>query len=83
MVDISINEQIETIQTNGTLNTASNLNQRHVVDDMDAFLNVLPESFCAGLDENIGERHEMSGLLEVIVDLGAFQKHVLSMARSC
>lgn len=70
MVDISTNEQIEPIQTNGTLNTASNLNQRHVVDDMDAFLNVLPEAFCAGLDEKMGERHDMSGLLEVIVDLG-------------
>ena len=70
MVDISTNEQIETIQTNGTLNTASNLNQRHVVDDMDAFLNVLPESFCAGLDEKMSDRHDMSGLLEVIVDLG-------------
>ena len=70
MVDISTNEHIDTSITNETLNTDSNLNQRHVVDDMDAFLNVLPESFRAGLGENMSEPHDVSGLLEVIVDLG-------------
>ena len=70
MVDINTNEQTDTTQTNRTLNTASNLNQGHVVDDMDAFLHVLPETFRAGLNGNSHEPRDMSGLLEVIVDLG-------------
>ena len=70
MIDISTNDQTEPSKTNGTLNTASNLIQRHVVDDMDAFLNVLPEPLRTGLAENMSDPDDMSGLLEVIVDLG-------------
>ncbi len=70
MIDIINTDQTEPTKTNGTLNTASNLNQRHVVDDMDAFLNVLPEPLRTGLAENMSDPHDMSGLLEIIVDLG-------------
>ncbi len=70
MNHIYTNEQIETSNTNGTLSTPTQLNRQHVVDDMDAFLNVLPDAFRAGLDGNGNGSHDMSGLLEIIVDLG-------------
>ncbi len=71
MKHINTNEQIDPRNTNGTLNQTPQLNHQHVVDDMDAFLNVLPDAFRAGLDNNGSEpHHDMSGLLEIIVDLG-------------
>ena len=70
MIDIINTDQTEPTETNGTLSTPANLIQRHVVDDMDAFLNVLPEPLRAGLAENMSDPDDMSGLLEIIVDLG-------------
>ena len=70
MIDIINTDQTEPTETNGTLSTPANLIQRHVVDDMDAFLNVLPEPLRTGLAENMSDPDDMSGLLEIIVDLG-------------
>ena len=70
MIDIINTDQTEPTETNGTLSTPANLIQRHVVDDMDAFLNVLPEPLRASLAENMSDPDDMSGLLEIIVDLG-------------
>ena len=70
MIDIINTDQTEPTETNGTLSTPANLIQRHVVDDMDAFLNVLPEPLRTSLAENMSDPDDMSGLLEIIVDLG-------------
>ena len=68
---IGTNEHTDPDITNGTLNDPTQISRQHVVDDMDAFLNVLPDTFRAGLDRNAsGGSHDMSGLLEIIVDLG-------------
>ncbi len=45
-------------------------NQQHVVDDMAAFLNVLPSYYRTGLDGQLASPHQISELLEVIIDLG-------------
>ena len=70
MNHITSNETTQPINDNETLNAPSQLNQQHVVDDMAAFLNVLPDAFQSGLNGHKGDSHEISGLLEVIVDLG-------------
>ena len=70
MNHITSNETSQSSSANGTLNDPSQLNQQHVVDDMAAFLNVLPDAFRAGLNGSQSEPHDISGLLEVIVDLG-------------
>ena len=70
MNHIDTNEHINSSSTNGPLNDPAQLNHQHVVDDMDAFLNVLPDAFRAGLDGSVSEPRDMSGLLEIIVDLG-------------
>ena len=70
MRHIITNDPTDQIDTNGILNTPTQLNRQHVVDDMGAFLNVLPDAFRAGLNGDASEPHDMSGLLEIIVDLG-------------
>ena len=70
MKQTDTNEHIDSSSINGPLKDSAQLNHQHVVDDMDAFLNVLPNAFRAGLDGNISEPHAISGLLEIIVDLG-------------
>ena len=70
MNHITSNETIQPDSSNGTLNGPSLLNQQHVVDDMAAFLNVLPDAFRDGLNGSQSEPHGISSLLEVIVDLG-------------
>ena len=70
MNHITTNETNQPDTSNGTLNAPSQLKQQHVVDDMAAFLNVLPEAFRAGLNGSQSELHDVAGLLEVIVDLG-------------
>ena len=66
----SSNDQNELRSTNGILNTATQTKQQHVVDDMAAFLHVLPDAFRVGLDGPMCESKDASSLLEVIVDLG-------------
>ena len=55
---------------NQILNTPAQTNHQHVVDDIAAFLNVLPPSVRSGLDGKVNHTHDVSGLLEVIIDLG-------------
>ena len=55
---------------NHILNTPAQTNHQHVVDDIAAFLNVLPPSVRSGLDGKVNHTHDVSGLLEVIIDLG-------------
>ena len=55
---------------NQILNTPAQTNHQHVVDDIAAFLNVLPPSVRSGLDGKVNHKHDVSGLLEVIIDLG-------------
>lgn len=70
MEDNTLNQLFLGNNPDGPLNTAENLNQQHVVDDIGAFLNVLPPKVREGLDGDAREDHDLSGLLEVIVDLG-------------
>ena len=70
MNHITSNETTQPDSSNGAMNGPSLLNQQHVVDDMAAFLNVLPDAFRAGLNGSQSEPHGISSLLEVIVDLG-------------
>ena len=70
MMQNSVNQLTLENGPDGILNTTSQLNQQHVVDDIGAFLNVLPPNVREGLDGTIDDDHGVSGLLEVIVDLG-------------
>ena len=54
----------------GILNTPTQSNQQHVVDDMAAFIHVLPNAFREGLDSSLNGSNDVSSLLEVIIDLG-------------
>ena len=45
-------------------------NQHHVVDDMAEFLNVLPSSYTIDLNGELDDPHQISDLVEVIIDLG-------------
>ena len=54
----------------GILNTPTQSNHQHVVDDMAAFIHVLPNAFREGLDSSLNESNDFSSLLEVIIDLG-------------
>ena len=56
--------------SDGILSTATKLNQQYVVDDIGAFLDVLPPNVREGLDGDAFEDHHLSGLLEVVIDLG-------------
>ncbi len=70
MMRNSINQLTLENNPDGILNTTSQLNQQHVVDDIGAFLNVLPPNVREGLDGTIDSNRDVSGLLEVIIDLG-------------
>ena len=70
MMRNSINQLTLENNPDGILNTTSQPNQQHVVDDIGAFLNVLPPNVREGLDGTIDGDREVSGLLEVIIDLG-------------
>ena len=54
----------------GILNTPTQSNHQHVVDDMAAFIHVLPNAFREGLDSSLNGSNDFSSLLEVIIDLG-------------
>ena len=54
----------------GILNTPTQSNHQHVVDDMAAFIHVLPNPFREGLDSSLNGSNDFSSLLEVIIDLG-------------
>ena len=54
----------------GILNTPTQSNHQHVVDDMAAFIHVLPNTFREGLDSSLNGSNDFSSLLEVIIDLG-------------
>ena len=54
----------------GILNTPTQSNHQHVVDDMAAFIHVLPNAFREGLDSSLNGSNDVSSLLEVIIDLG-------------
>ncbi len=66
MNQIDANEIAPPDANNGSLKASPKPNQQHVVDDMAAFLNVLPDAFRDGL----GASHDGASLLEVIIDLG-------------
>ena len=70
MVDKSIDQLTLENQPDGILNAPSQHTQQYVVDDIAAFLNVLPPYVRERLDRNADEDHDLSGLLEVIIDLG-------------
>ncbi len=66
----SINHLTLENNPDGILNSSTKPNQQHVVDDIGAFLNVLPPNVREGLDGNIDNGYDLSGLLEVVIDLG-------------
>ena len=70
MVDKSIDQLTLENQPDGILNAPSKSTQQYVVDDIAAFLNVLPPYVRERLDRNADEDFDLSGLLEVIIDLG-------------
>ena len=70
MLDKSIDQLTLENQPDGILNAPSQHTQQYVVDDIAAFLNVLPPYVRERLDRNADEDHDLSGLLEVIIDLG-------------
>ena len=56
-------------QTNNTTNTTTYPNQQ-VVDDIDAFISVLPSSIQSRLRSETDNSRQISNLVEVVIDLG-------------
>ena len=67
--DTATHNQIEN-KLDDILNSPPQTDRQYVVDDIAAFLNVLPPGVREGLNGKVEHTHDVAGLLEVIIDLG-------------